>query len=122
MSCLLGLTVTVLATSASDRAAATGPHQYVLRTGDTVQVEGAGLGCQATRRGGRPTIECRVAGRVEKTYGTFLTERTAKVARFRSAETAQTIFTAKHRGGFRTCPGSRRSARAAAATGGSGCR
>jgi hypothetical protein len=94
-----------------------GPVQYVLRVGDTIRVDGGSLGCQVTRRSGRATIECRPAGALKGRYGTFLNNRTATVARYRSSRTAQVVFTAKHRGGYRVCGKSSRARQAAA-----GCR
>jgi hypothetical protein len=90
------------------------PVQYVLRVGDTMQVEGGSLGCQVTRRAGRATIECRPAGALKGRYGTFVTHRTVTVARYRSSRIAQVVFTAKHRGGYRVCGRSSRATQAAA--------
>jgi hypothetical protein len=90
------------------------PAQYVLRVGDTMQVEGGSLGCQVTRRAGRATIECRPAGALKGRYGTFLTHRSVTVARYRSSRTAQVVFTAKHRGGYRVCGRSSQARQAAA--------
>jgi hypothetical protein len=80
----------------------------VLRVGDTMQVEGGSLGCQVTRRSGRIVIECRPAGKLRGRYGTFLSDRTATVARFRSSRTAQVVFTARHGAGWRVCGTPRR--------------
>ena len=93
------------------------PPSYVLKVGDTMQVEDGSLGCQVTRRAGRVVMECRPAGALRGRYGTFLSNRTAVVARFRSSRTAQVVFTAKHKGGWRACGRSARTARAAG-----GCR
>lgn len=135
---LLALTATsaiTFALSRSDGAAAQPPvptavpvpsvpapavTQAVLRVGDTIRVEGAAMGCQVTRRGGRPVIECRRDGRLSGTYGTFMSDRTLKVARFRSSRTAQTILTARHGGAWRACGTTARRSRAAAV--GEGCR
>lgn len=68
-----------------------------------MQVEGGSLGCQITRRSGRIVIECRAAGSLRGKYGTFLSDRTATVARFRSSRTAQVVFTARHGAGWRVC-------------------
>ena len=108
---LIAIAAAVAALAPGGEAAQGGPQQYVLNPGDTVQVAGSNLGCIATRRGGRPSIECRVTGDLERTYGTFLTSRRATVGRFLSSDTAQTVFTARHRGGWETCGGDRRSAR-----------
>jgi len=78
------------------------------------------MGCQVTRRGGRPVIECRRDGKLSGTYGTFMSDRTLKVARFRSSSTAQTILTARHGGAWRACGATARLSRAA--TIGKGCR
>jgi hypothetical protein len=94
--------------------------QTVLRVGDTIRVEGAAMGCQVTRRGGRPVIECRRDGGLSGTYGTFMSDRTLKVARFHSNRTAQTILTARHGGGWRACGTAARRSRAAAVS--RGCR
>ena len=97
------------------RAAGARLQQVVLGVGDSFRVDGAPLGCQVTRRGGRPTIECRRGGSVAKTYGTFLDTRGLTVARFKNSTTAQTILTAKHRGSWRVCSSkARRSATASA--------
>jgi hypothetical protein len=134
---LLTLTATsavVIALSRSDGAAAQLPvptptvpvpgaptvTQTVLRVGDTIRVEGAAMGCQVTRRAGRPVIECRRDGALSGTYGTFMSDRTLTVARFRSSRTAQTILTARHGGGWRACGVTARRSRAAAIS--SGCR
>jgi len=79
------------------------PLQYVLQVGDTLRVEGAGIGCQVTRRANRPTIECRRDGRLKGTYGTFLSDRKVTVARFRSSTAAQEIVSATHGGRWRAC-------------------
>ena len=93
---------------------APGTPQYVLEVGDTLRLEDGSLGCQVTRRGGRATIECRPAGSPRGRYGAFLSDRTLTVARFRTSRTAQAVFTAKHKGGWRACGRAPRSARAAA--------
>jgi hypothetical protein len=139
MAWLLALTATsaiTFALSRSDGAAAQPPvptpalpvpgvpapavTQAVLRVGDTIRVEGAAMGCQVTRRDGRPVIECRRDGTLSGTYGTFMSDRTLKVARFRSSRTAQTILTARHGGAWRACGTKARRSRAAAAA--KGCR
>lgn len=119
IACLLSVTATAalaVTLTRSDRASAQVPvpQQFVLRIGDTVRVDGAQIGCQVTRRAGRAVIECRRDGDPAGTYGTFMSDRSVRVARFRSSRTAQTILTAKHGGGWRACqrpaPGSHASA------------
>ena len=120
---LLSLTATSVITAAlsrSDGAAAQVPvpvptvpapavpapgpvPQTLLKVGDTLRVDGAAMGCQVTRRGARPVLECRRDGSLSGTYGTFMTDRRLTVARFRSSRTAQTILTARHGGGWRAC-------------------
>jgi hypothetical protein len=94
--------------------------QTVLKVGDTLRIEGAAMGCQVTLRGARTVLECRRDGSLAGTYGTFMSDRTLTVARFRSSRTAQTILTARHGGGWRACVRTARRSRAAAV--GKGCR
>jgi hypothetical protein len=94
------------------------PHQVTMRVGDTMVVEDTDLGCQVRRRNERVVIECRRLEQVAGTYMTLITARRAKVARFRSADTAKVILTARHGGGWRACGVGARAAQA----GGPGCR
>jgi hypothetical protein len=96
-----------------------GTEQRALSVGDSFVVPGASIGCQVTRRGSAVFVECRRAGKAKGTYGTFISSRTVKVARFRSSRTAQVILTAKHGGKWRAC-GVRTSTAARAAA--QGCR
>jgi hypothetical protein len=75
----------------------------VLRVGDVMEVEGAPIGCQVTRRGERIVVDCRRSGRLAGTYGTLFDERRVRVTRFRSSDTAKVVFKAKHRGNSRRC-------------------
>jgi hypothetical protein len=93
-----------------------GPQQLVLNVGDTARVNGVPMGCQVTLRGGRPAMECRRDGHLAGTYGTFMTDRSLRVARFRSADTARVIFSARQGGGWRACGKPTRAARTAART------
>ena len=130
IACLLGLVATAamaFTLTRGERASAQTPvpspgvpQQLVMRIGDTVRVEGALIGCQVTRRGGRAVIECRRDGDQAGTYGTFVSDRSVKVARFRSSRTAQTILTARHGGGWRACL--RPAGRSRTAAVGGGCR
>ena len=95
-----------------------GTVQRALNVGDSFVVPGASIGCQVTRRGSAVFVECRRAGKAKGTYGTFISSRTVKVARFRSSRTAQVILTAKQGGKWRACGVPTSAARAAAR----GCR
>ena len=75
----------------------------VMRVGDVMEVEGAPIGCQVARRSGRVVIDCRRAGRLAGTYGTLFDQRRVRVTRFRSSDTAEVVFKARHRGRARRC-------------------
>jgi hypothetical protein len=92
------------------------PQQFMLRLGDTMQVQGAPLRCQVTSRTGRPTVECRRTGGLKGTYGMFFDSRKAVVARFHSATSAQTVFQARHHGDWTACMTSAQARAAATAT------
>ena len=101
---VLALAVAGLAVRADGSArGSSAAAAVVLRVGDTMKVEGAPLGCQVTRRNGRVVVDCRRAGSLAGTYGTLLDERRVRVARFRSSDTAQVVFKARHRGEARRC-------------------
>jgi len=91
------------------------PVQHELKVGDSFVVPGAAIGCQVTRRGSSAVVECRRDGKVKGTYGTFISSKTVRVAKFRSGRTAQVLFTAKHGGKWRACGMRTSVARAAAA-------
>jgi hypothetical protein len=96
------------------------PQQLLMRVGDTVRVEGADIGCQVAQNEGEVMFECRRLTNSAGTYGTFIGDKRALVARYRSSDTARVIFAAKQRGGYKVCRPSGRASRAAAA--GGGCR
>jgi hypothetical protein len=100
---LLGGVALALALRPSPPARADAANAVVMRVGDTMQVEGAPIGCQVDRRDGRPVIDCRKAGTVTGTLMALFDERRVRVARFRSKDTAQVVFTAKHKGRARKC-------------------
>jgi hypothetical protein len=106
---LLGVGAALLIVRAGSPARAETPPStgqapaVVLKPGDRITVEGAHMGCQVARRGGRPTLDCRRAGSLRGTYGVLLTERRVTVARFRSSSTAKEIFVARHGGSYRVC-------------------
>ncbi|HWM10356.1 MAG TPA: hypothetical protein VNO82_13475 [Solirubrobacteraceae bacterium] len=99
------LALVALAISLRGEASARGDvaRTVVLQVGDVMEVDGAPIGCQVARRGGRAVIDCRRAGRLAGTYGTLFDERRARVIRFRSDDTAKVVFKAKHRGRARRC-------------------
>jgi hypothetical protein len=91
-----------------------GAVQRALSVGDSFVVSDASIGCQVTRRGSSVLVECRRAGKVKGTYGTFISSKTVRVARFHSSRTAQVVFTARHGGKWRACGVRTSVARAAA--------
>jgi hypothetical protein len=78
----------------------------VLNLGDRVQVAGAPIGCRVTRlaqHGEQVFLDCRRAGRLAGTYGTYLSGRDVLVTRFRSSQVAKVVFRARHEGGSQRC-------------------
>jgi hypothetical protein len=99
---VLALIAFALAVRGEDSARGAG-QTVVLRVGDVMEVEGAPIGCQVTRRGERVVVDCRRGGRLAGTYGTLFDERRVRVTRFRSSDEAKVVFKAKHRGSARRC-------------------
>jgi hypothetical protein len=94
-------------------AKATG-QQLLMAVGDTVRVAGTDVGCQVAQQSGQVMVECRRLSQPAGTYGVFIGDKRALVARFHSSRTAQVVFTAKQRGGWKACRASATTARAAA--------
>jgi hypothetical protein len=108
---LLGVATITLALRPSAPARADVAGAVVMRVGDTMQVEGAPIGCQVDERDGHPVIDCRRAGKLAGTYTALFDEHRVRVARFRSSETAQVVFKAKHRGRARRCAAASKASR-----------
>jgi len=79
------------------------PQQLLMRVGDTVRVEGTDVGCQVAERDGEVMVDCRRLTRPVGTYGTFIGDKRALVARYHSRGTAQLVFTARQRASWRAC-------------------
>lgn len=78
----------------------------VLAPGDEVRVAGAPIGCRVTRLaryGNQVFLDCRRAGTLRGTYGTYLGGRDVLVVRFRNAQTAKVVLRARHAGGTERC-------------------
>ena len=77
-----------------------------VRPGDRIRVEGAPLGCRVVRMkefGGRLVVECRRAGALEGTYGTYFTAHEAVLVRFESEQTARRVAVGVHGGSPKRC-------------------
>ncbi len=74
-----------------------------LDVGDRFQVSGAPLGCKVVSAGGSKLIDCRIAGPLARSYGTRMTPKRLEVVRFRDAHTANVVFVATQRRGFKLC-------------------
>jgi hypothetical protein len=108
---VLALTALGLALRGGSPARGDAAATVVMSVGDVMEVDGAPIGCQVTRRDGRIVVDCRRAGRLAGTYGTLFDERRVRVMRFRSSDTAKVVFKAKHKGRAHRChdaQGSRR--------------
>jgi hypothetical protein len=83
-----------------------GIETLTLDVGDSVRVDGAGIGCRVTRLsqyGGRTFLDCRRSGPLAGTYATLLGESEIAVIRFLKTRTAKVVFTARHRGAHLRC-------------------
>jgi hypothetical protein len=72
-----------------------------LAVGDKVQVDEAPVGCRVTRLaryGGRVFLDCRRAGRLTGSYGTYFGEKDVLVVRFVGARKAKVVLHARHEG------------------------
>jgi hypothetical protein len=91
-----------------DVAGAAGTTTVKLVLGDAVSVQGADLGCRVTRLAGhgkRRYVECRRAGPLAGTYGTYFGRHDVLVVRFVNARTARVVLHAQHDGSAKRCRG-----------------
>jgi hypothetical protein len=107
LTVVLGLAVLGLVLRGGAPARGDAASTVVMKVGDVMEVEGAPIGCQVSRRDGRVVIDCRRAGRLAGTYGTLFDERRVRVTRFRSSDTAKVVFKAKHKGRAHRCDDAR---------------
>jgi hypothetical protein len=80
--------------------------EVLVSLGDTVQVEGASIGCRITRLaryGNRIFLDCRRGGRLAGSYGTYVGERDVLVVRFVDRRRARVVLHARHEGGVERC-------------------
>jgi hypothetical protein len=74
--------------------------------GDVVRVPGAQIGCRVTRLasyGNRVFLDCRRAGRLTGSYGTYFGLREALVVRFLDEKKAKVVLHARHQGEVTRC-------------------
>jgi hypothetical protein len=102
---LAALLVVLAATRGNDSSAAS-MDTVVVSLGDRVRVDGTPVGCRVTRlaeHGNRVFVDCRRAGPLKGTYGTYVGERDVVVVRFVDASTAKIVYQARHEGGAKRC-------------------
>jgi hypothetical protein len=104
---LVTLTVVLAGLGAASTWAAakgtTDPTALPLRVGDVIQVSGTRVGCKVMMRSGVRTLDCRRSGPLAGTYGALLTSRRVVVVKFRNADVAEVVFTARHLGRAVAC-------------------
>jgi hypothetical protein len=86
--------------------AAPAKEDLVLSPGDTVRVAGAPLGCRVTRLaryGNGIFLDCRRAGRLAGSYGTYLGVKDVLVVRFLDTRKAKVVLHAEHAKGATRC-------------------
>ena len=88
------------------RARAALEENVLLAPGDRVRVAGTPLGCRVTRlprHGKQLFLDCRRAGRLAGTYGTYFGKNEVLVVRFLDSRRAKIVFRAEHREEAKTC-------------------
>lgn len=108
LACTLAATALGAAGWSATGPAATWYGDAVLnaKPGDRIRVVGAPIACRVIRMnqlGGRVVVDCRRAGALQGTYGTFLTGREAVLVRFESGRTARRVAVGVHESGSRSC-------------------
>jgi hypothetical protein len=74
--------------------------------GDTVEVDGAPVGCRVTRLaryGNRVFLDCRRAGRLAGSFGTYFGEKDVLVVKHVGPRKAKLVLRARHEGEVDRC-------------------
>jgi hypothetical protein len=108
LACMLAAAALGAAGWSATGPAATPRADTVLNAepGDRIRVLGAPIACRVVRMsqlGGRVVVDCRRAGALQGTYGTFLTAREAVLVRFESERTAKRVAVGVHERGTKRC-------------------
>lgn len=77
-----------------------------LSLGDRVELDRADVGCRVARLAGHGKqvyLDCRRAGPLRGTYGTYVGEERVLVVRFLDSRTARVVFSARHEGAAKRC-------------------
>ena len=81
-------------------------EDVLLAPGDRIRVAGTPLGCRVTRlprHGKQLFLDCRRAGPLAGTYGTYFGKNEVLVVRFLNSRRAKIVFRAEHGGEAKTC-------------------
>ena len=103
---VLATLVAVAVARAGDRARDASDDVRRASLGDTVRVDGAPVGCRVTRLahyGNHVYLDCRRAGRLAGSYGTYFGERDVLVVKFVGPRKAKLVLRARHEGGVDRC-------------------
>jgi hypothetical protein len=108
LACMLAAAALGAAGWSATGPAATWRADTVLtaKPGDRIRVVGAPIACRVVRMsqlGGRVVVDCRRAGALQGTYGTFLTAREAVLVRFESERTAKRVAVGVHERSSERC-------------------
>jgi hypothetical protein len=108
LACMLAAAALGAAGWSTTGPAATWRTDTVLnaKPGDRIRVVGAPIACQVVRMsqlGGRVVVDCRRAGDLRGTYGTFITAREAVLVRFESGRTAKRVAVGVHERSPKSC-------------------
>jgi hypothetical protein len=80
-------------------ARASSGEAVVLSLGDRILLEGAPVGCRIAHlrgHGRQAFVDCRRAGALKGTYGTYFGKRKVLVVRYVSDRVARVVFQARH--------------------------
>jgi len=103
---VLAAVLVALAITRGNDSSAASMDTVVVSLGDRVRIDRIPVGCRVTRLaryGNRVFVDCRRAGPLRGTYGTYFGERDVVVVRFVDARTAKVVYQARHGGMAKTC-------------------
>ena len=94
----MSLVAVATAVHEGDARASSG-EMLVLSPGDRFRLDEAPIGCRIARlpgHGRQAFVDCRRAGQLEGTYGTYFGKSKVVVVRYLDARTARVVYQARH--------------------------
>jgi hypothetical protein len=103
---VMAAVLVALAIYRGNDSSAASADTVVVSFGDRIRIDRTPVGCRVSRlvrHENQVFMDCRRAGPLKGTYGTYVGERDVVVVRFVDGRTAKVVYQARHGGVGKTC-------------------